>query len=86
MTLDHLVEQFCACTPLRGEWTHSAHLRVGAWHVHKFGAAGALEKLRTGIRRLNDFLGTPNNETRGYHGTITVAYVRLIAESLLESH
>jgi hypothetical protein len=82
VTLDDLAEQFRACTLPHGEWTHTAHLRVGTWHVHHFGADAALAMLRTGIRRLNDFHGTPNSETRGYHETITVAYVRLIAEFL----
>jgi hypothetical protein len=82
LTLDDLAGQFRACTLPHGEWTHTAHLRVGTWHVHHFGADAALALLRTGIRRLNDFHGTPNTETRGYHETITVAYVRLIAEFL----
>jgi hypothetical protein len=49
------------------------------WHVHRFGADEALSRLREGIRRLNDSHGTPNSETRGYHETITRAYVTLIA-------
>jgi hypothetical protein len=80
--LDRLAEQFSASTLPHGAWTHTAHLRIGAWHVHHFGANAALAMLRTGIRRLNDFHGTPNSETHGYHETITVAYVRLIAEFL----
>jgi len=82
VTLDDLAGHFRACTLPRGEWTHTAHLRVGTWHVHHFGADTALSMMRTGIRRLNDFHGTPNTETGGYHETITVAYVRLIAEFL----
>ena len=82
MTLDELVRQFRAGTLPHGEWTHTAHLRVGAWHVYHFGADAALAILRDAIRRLNDFHGTPNSDTRGYHETITVAYVRLIDEFL----
>jgi hypothetical protein len=82
VTLDDLAERFRTCTLPHGEWTHTAHLRVGTWHVHHFGADAALAMLRTRIRRLNDFHGTPNSETRGYHETITVAYVRLIEEFL----
>ncbi len=79
MDLDSLVSQFLSCTLPKSEWTHQAHLRVGAWHVHHYGPDDALQRLRTGIRRLNDAHGTPNSETRGYHETITAAYCRLIA-------
>ena len=77
--LDALVEGFLSCTLPRAEWTHAAHLRVGAWHVHHYGAEEALERLRRGIRALNDSHGTANTETSGYHETITAAYVRLLA-------
>src|SRR5207253_9958298 len=37
--------------------------------------AEALEKVRSGIQKLNAKIGSPD----GYHETITVAYVRVIA-------
>jgi len=80
--LDLLASRFQSCTISKPEWTHQAHLRVGAWHVHRFGADEAIRLLRTGIRCLNDSHGTPNSESRGYHETITIAYVRLIARFL----
>ena len=70
------------CTLPRDEWTHAAHLAVGAWHIHRYGADEALARLRTGIRRLNDSHGTPNMPTSGYHETVTRAYVRLLSEFL----
>jgi hypothetical protein len=81
LPLDELAAQFLACTLPRAEWTHTAHLRVGAWHVHHFGAA-ALPRLREGIQHLNLAHGTPNTPTGGYHETITAAYVTLIAAFL----
>jgi len=82
MPLDALAAAFRARTLPHAEWTHVAHLRVGAWHVHHHGADTALAMLRTGIRALNDAHGTPNTATSGYHETITIAYVRLIAAFL----
>ena len=35
------------------EWTHTAHLMTGAWHVFHLGPDVALERLRDGIPRLN---------------------------------
>ena len=81
-TLTELVAAFRAHNLPKEEWTHLAHLRVGAWHVHHFGFAAALDMLRDGIRRLNDFHGTVNSTSSGYHETITVAYARLIEQFL----
>lgn len=83
MSLERLVEQFRARTLPAEAWTHAAHLRVGAWHVHTFGTAAALELLRERIRRLNELHGTPNSDTSGYHETITIAYLQLIDEFLV---
>ena len=76
--LDELVTAFRDGTLPRADWTHTAHLRVGAWHVHHHGAVAALGLLRERITRLNERHGTVNSDTSGYHETITVAYVRLI--------
>jgi hypothetical protein len=80
--LAELAAAFLAGTLPRERWTHAAHLSVGAWHVHHLGEAAALDTLRVGIRRLNEIHGTRNSANSGYHETITVAYVRLIARFL----
>lgn len=77
--LGDLVARFLSCRLSHAEWTHEAHLSVGLWHVHEYGAEEALTRLREGIRRLNDSHGTPNSDTRGYHETITRAYVELLS-------
>ena len=80
--IDDLAARFAAAAIPRAEWTHEAHLVMGAWHVDRFGAAGALARLRAGIRRLNEANGGVNSATEGYHETITAAYVRLLAQGL----
>lgn len=80
--LDDLVARFHAAVIPHAEWTHTAHLTVGAWHVDRHGPEEALARLRRGIRTLNDTHGTPNSPTRGYHETITRAYVTLLADAL----
>jgi hypothetical protein len=77
--LDDLVRRFAAGSITRDNWTHTAHLSVGVWHVVTCGADEAIARLRIGIRALNDRHGTPNTANSGYHETITVAHVRLIA-------
>lgn len=82
LLLDDLGVRFEACAIPAKEWTHAAHLVVGLWHVHRYGADQALERLRSGIRRLNESHGGVNSATDGYHETITAVYVQLLAQYL----
>jgi hypothetical protein len=82
MDIDDLALRFDACTLVKAEWTHAAHLCVGLWHVRRYGAEEALARLRSGIRRLNESFGGVNDEANGYHETITAAYVRLLSQYL----
>jgi hypothetical protein len=82
VNVDDLAARFQSCTLAKTEWTHQAHLVVGLWHVHRYGAEEALTRLRGGIKRLNESLGGVNTTTNGYHETITVAYVTLLAQYL----
>jgi 4-hydroxy-tetrahydrodipicolinate synthase len=77
--LEQLARRFAAQDIAAKEWTHTAHLTMGAWHVHHLGPDQALVRLREGIRRLNQAHGTAETPTRGYHETITRAYVELLA-------
>ena len=72
---EQLAARFCARTLLKTEWTHEAHLRVGLWHVLKYGPEEALGLLRPRIRAHNESVGTANTDSSGYHETITRFYV-----------
>jgi hypothetical protein len=80
--LDELAAEFEAAAIPAADWTHQAHLRVGAILIHRQGRDAALDILRDGIRRLNTAHGTVNSETRGYHETITRCYVHFIEQFL----
>jgi hypothetical protein len=82
--LDALVAAFRASTLPKSQWTHLAHLRVGAWHVARHGPSDALGLLRQGIRALNERHGVANTDSSGYHETVTRAYVALLAAFLDE--
>ena len=77
--LTDLIARFHDATVPAGEFTHAAHLVVGLWHATNFDEADALERIRAGILRVNAAHGTPNSDTRGYHETITRAYLVLLA-------
>jgi hypothetical protein len=77
--LQDLIARFQNATLPAAEWTHQAHLVTGLWHVSLFNETDALNHVRQGILRLNTAHGTPNTDTRGYHETITRAYLVLLA-------
>jgi hypothetical protein len=78
--LQDLIVRFENATLPASEWTHSAHLVTGLWHARTFSEADALNRMRDGILRLNAAHGTPNTDTRGYHETITRAYLALLSQ------
>ena len=66
-------------------WTHGAHLLTGAWYVHQLGEAAATDKMRSCVRRYNEAVGGKNTDNSGYHETITVLWIKLLAKLLQES-
>ncbi|MBN8941529.1 MAG: hypothetical protein J0H01_18630 [Rhizobiales bacterium] len=77
-----IVEGFGSRTLPVADWTHQAHLAVGLWHVAQFGETTAKARLRDGIRSYNEAVGTPNNDMRGYHETVTLYYAWAAARYL----
>jgi hypothetical protein len=79
------VAAFEAGTLPKERWTHDAHLLTGAWYVHALGEAAAVDKMRLCVSRYNEAVGGKNTATSGYHETITVAWIKLLARLLRES-
>jgi len=63
-------------------WTHRAHLTVALWYAHHHSPTQALDRMRTGILRLNAAHGVPTTSTRGYHETITRFYMHVVGHHL----
>jgi hypothetical protein len=78
MTNDEFLAAFETCTFTRPEWTHEAHVRMAWIYLSRFPFETALDNVRQGIQKLNGTLGSPD----GYHETITVAFVRVIADRI----
>jgi hypothetical protein len=53
----------------KAQWTHAAHLALGACYI--LDGDSALDRLRTGIPRYNVSQGGKNTEDSGYHETLT---------------
>jgi hypothetical protein len=82
--LPRLAAAFEDCTLSTAQWTHQAHLMVGLWYASRLPAEDALDAMRAGILRLNTVHGVVTTPTRGYHETITRAYMRLIGQFVIE--
>ena len=82
--IDESLLQFESCTLAKEQWTHSAHVLTGACYVHSMGEREATDKMRACVQRYNVAVGGENTETSGYHETITVAWMKLLARLLCE--
>ena len=68
--IEELVAAFEATTLPYRRWTHAAHLTVAFWYLLWYGADGAMERVRTGLRHYN--AAHAHEPMRvGYHETIT---------------
>lgn len=83
--IDEFVAAFEAATLPKERWTHGAHLLTGAWYVHGMGEAAAIAKMRVCVSRYNEAVGGKNTATSGYHETITIAWIKLLAKLPRES-
>lgn len=66
-------------------WTHRAHVRVAWLFLTRFPVDVAIERVRSGIQAYNAAHNVPEALDRGYHETITVAFMRLIHARLNEA-
>ncbi|WP_265570580.1 hypothetical protein [Sphingomicrobium nitratireducens] len=73
--IEHLGEGLLACTLERPEWTHEAHLAATTWLLLKHPELDLDAELPGLIRRFNESVGGVNDDTQGYHDTITKAFL-----------
>ncbi|HEX4609825.1 MAG TPA: hypothetical protein VH092_16625 [Urbifossiella sp.] len=73
-----LVARFEGCTWPFPQWTHRAHLAVAVSYLRQFPFPAALDRAREQIQHYNRTCGTAD----GYHETITVVFMRVVAAYL----
>jgi hypothetical protein len=61
------------------DFSHSAHVAICCMHLYREDAETALNHLRVAIPRFNLSAGGQNTDTSGYHETLTVFWVRVLA-------
>jgi hypothetical protein len=77
---DHALWQaFTSAALPASEWTHRAHLRVAWLYLDRHALDEAHVLMRVGIIRLNAFHGLVETPARGYHETLTRAWLVLVA-------
>ena len=78
-------EGLFAKTLPRTDWTHAAHFAAALWLMRYHPELDAAETLPGLIRAYNESVGRVNDETGGYHETITLASLRA-ARGILDAY
>ncbi|MBI3876703.1 MAG: hypothetical protein HY300_12265 [Verrucomicrobia bacterium] len=78
------LRRFEVCQIPFAEWKHRAHLKTAYLYLSRFPLGEATAKMRDGLKALNAVHGTPDSLDRGYHETMTVAWIRLVHFTLCE--
>jgi hypothetical protein len=73
---------FESCTLPRAAWNHRAHVRMAFVYASRQPLASALAQMRQGIQAYNASQQVPEALDRGYHETMTVAFMRLVHDGL----
>jgi hypothetical protein len=81
--IDAFIAAFESGTLPKERWTHAGHILTGACYVHSFGEAAAIARMRDHVSAFNLAVGGQNTPTSGYHETVTVFWIKLIATSYL---
>jgi hypothetical protein len=64
-----------ACSLPKSDWTHEAHLAACLWLITERSDVAAEAELPGIIRRYNESVGGVNDDTQGYHETLTQLYI-----------
>lgn len=72
----HIGESLLARSLPKSEWTHEAHLAACAWLLLERPDIVAERDLPGIIRRYNVAVGGVNDDSQGYHETLTQLYIR----------
>ena len=75
-------EGLLARTLPRADWTHEAHLAACAWIIVERPDIRPERDLPAIIRAYNESVGGVNDDTQGYHETITQASIRAVRSFL----
>lgn len=67
------------------DWSHDLHIRVACIYLNAYAFDVALDKVKVGIKKLNEVNKVPESQFRGFHETLTVGWLRLLHSKLKAS-
>ena len=82
MTDEELRRAFESCTLPFAFWNHRAHVRMAFLYASQYPFDAALDRMRLSIKAYNASQQVPESLDRGYHETITVAFMGLVRSEL----
>ena len=75
-------ERLLASDLARADWTHEAHLAACCWIIHERSDINPEVDMRDIISAYNVAAGGVNDDTQGYHETITQVYIAAVRAHL----
>lgn len=79
-----LLTQFEAATWPLAEWHHRQHIKLAYLYLQQYPLEAAVQRMRAGLLAYNAANHVPDGLDRGYHETMTQAWVRLVYVTLCE--
>ena len=74
----HVGEGLLARTLPHEEWTHEAHLAASLWIARERPEIAPIQDLAAIISAYNESVGGVNDDTQGYHDSITRIYIEAV--------
>jgi hypothetical protein len=66
------------------DWHHREHVKIAYLYLRQYPFDVALDRVRSGILALNAAQNVPDEPNRGYHETMTHAWLQLVHVTLCE--
>jgi hypothetical protein len=84
MTDDEFLAEFEACRWPLDQWHHQQHIKVAYLYLRRYPFDEAMNRVRDRIKAHNAAHQVPEGPDRGYHETMTQAWMRLVHLTLCE--
>ena len=84
LTDAELLAQFEGCSLPAEQWHHAEHIRIAYLYLRRHPFPEAMDQMRAGLKALNTAQQVPESLDRGYHETLTRAWLQLVRVILEE--
>ena len=81
---DQFLSAFETCTCPLDQWHHRQHIKAAYLYLRRYPFEAAIDRMRSSIKAFNAAHHVPESPDRGYHETLTQAWMRLVHCTLCE--